>query len=111
MSETDVLLCVVVAQAAALAAIGLRWLLARREVMVTREDDYTDGRPRTFFKARLVSDGTPDGTYLADGKGLPVVFTGVRASQVQSRFRAGGRAAQVAVLLDGVRIDYGEKKP
>ena len=97
--------CVVLAQSLLLAALAVRRLAGRREVKVVREGDYRDGRPRSFLPLAVGTNGTTEGTHLVDPRdGRPVVFTGVRASQVHVQFQAAGRRAKVAVLLEGVRI-------
>lgn len=95
----------VLAQSLALATLALRWLLGRREVSVIREGDYKDGRPRKFLALEVGTNQTSEGTHLVDARtGLPVVFTGVRASQLHIRFPAAGRRAKAMILLEGVRI-------
>lgn len=101
------LLYVVLAQALALAAVGLRWLIGRREVRTVEPSDYKDGRPRHWVRPVVRADGS--GAYLADAaSGLPLAFGGVRSSHVSERFRYDGLRAQVTILLDGVRIERGQ---
>ncbi len=93
-----------------LAAVALRWLLARRVVNVVHEVDYVDGKPRTFIKAAVRFDPAAQMAYLADARtGRALQFVGMEAGSVQMQL--GPEKANIALYLKGVPITQEEQAP
>lgn len=90
-----------------LASCVVCWLMGRREVKVLCDQEPRNGPRPTFVRVQLNTNGTTDGTYLADADtGKPLAFIGCVASQVHGAFRTSDHRAKVAVLLEGVRIHH-----